>query len=217
MEPKEELFKMAPSGKEVEFPKRASKKRGLGRLAVEAGLITDQQLALAIYEQEKSGKLLPDLLQELYGLGTEAVQYLQAEDAGIEKVDLARVRVDQEALKKVPSQFALEHKLIPISLSQNRLTVAMANPFELASLDQLQFMTRLYIDARYAPESKIMEAIEKYYGGRARGTVQPEEKKEKESYTGAQEGEETVGPQVIRLVDALISRAIREEATDIHI
>src|SRR3990167_5769605 len=102
MEPKEELFKMAPSGKEVEFPKRASKKRGLGRLAVEAGLITDQQLSLAIYEQEKTGKLLPDLLQELYGLGAETIQYLLAEDAGIERVDIARVRVDQEALKKVP-------------------------------------------------------------------------------------------------------------------
>lgn len=217
METKEDFFKIAPAGEESQLTKKGKKKGGVGRLAVEAGLITDQQLALAIYEQEKSGKLLPDLLQELYGLGAEAVQYLQAEDAGIEKVDLARVRVDQEALKKVPSQFALEHKLIPISLAQNRLTVAMANPFELASLDQLQFMTRLYIDARYAPESKIMEAIEKYYGGRVRGTVQPEEKKEKESYTGAQEGEETVGPQVIRLVDALISRAIREEATDIHI
>lgn len=217
METKKDFFKIAPAGEESQLTKKGKKKGGVGRLAVEAGLITDQQLALAIYEQEKTGKLLPDLLQELYGLGAEAVQYLQAEDAGIEKVDLARVRIDQEALKKVPSQFALEHKLIPISLSQNRLTVAMANPFELASLDQLQFMTRLYIDARYAPESKIMEAIEKYYGGRARGTVQPEEKKEKESYTGAQEGEETVGPQVIRLVDALISRAIREEATDIHI
>lgn len=217
METKEDFFKIAPAGEESQLTKKGKKKGGVGRLAVEAGLITDQQLALAIYEQEKSGKLLPDLLQELYGLGAETVQYLLAEDAGIEKVDLARVRVDQEALKKVPSQFALEHKLIPISLSQNRLTVAMANPFELASLDQLQFMTRLYIDARYAPESKIMEAIEKYYGGRASGTVQPEEKKEKESYTGAQEGEETVGPQVIRLVDALISRAIREEATDIHI
>src|SRR3990170_593805 len=167
MEPKEELFKMAPSGKEVEFPKRASKKRGLGRLAVEAGLITDQQLSLAIYEQEKTGKLLPDLLQELYGLGAETIQYLLAEDAGIERVDIARVRVDQEALKKVPSQFASEHKLLPISLSQNRLTVAMANPFDLAALDQLQFMTRLDIDARFAPESKIVEAIKKFY----RGTV----------------------------------------------
>ncbi|MBI3058251.1 MAG: type II/IV secretion system protein [Deltaproteobacteria bacterium] len=213
MEPKEEELKKDLSWERGQPVKR----KGVGRLAVEAGLITDSQLALAIYEQEKTGKLLPDLLQELFSLGAETVQYLLAEEAGIEKVDLARVRVDREAVKKVPSQFALEHKLVPISLSQNRLTVAMANPFELASLDQLQFMTRLYIDARYAPESKIMEAIEKYYGGRARGTVQPEEKEEKESYTGAQEGEETVGPQVIRLVDALISRAIREEATDIHI
>jgi len=217
MEPKEELFKMALSGEKGQFPKRANKKKGLGRLAVEAGLITDQQLALAIYEQEKSGKLLPDLLQELYGLGAETVQYLLAEDAGIERVDLARVRVDPEILKKVSNQFALEHKLLPISLSQNRLTVAMANPFDLATLDQLQFMTRLYIDARYAPESKVLEAIEKYYGGVVNGSAQTEKKEEKESYAGVQEGETTVGPQVIRLVDALIGRAIREEATDIHI
>ena len=217
MEPKEELFKMAPSGKEVEFPKRASKKRGLGRLAVEAGLITDQQLSLAIYEQEKSGKLLTDLLQELYGLGAETIQYLLAEDAGIERVDIARVRVDQETLKKVPSQFASEHKLLPISLSQNRLTVAMANPFDLATLDQLQFMTRLDIDARFAPESKIVEAIEKFYRGTVNGSAPAEKKEEKESYASVQEGEATIGPQVVRLVDALIGRAIREEATDIHV
>ena len=217
MEPKEELFKMAPSGKEVEFPKRASKKKGLGRLAVEAGLITDQQLSLAIYEQEKTGKLLPDLLQELYGLGAETIQYLLAEDAGIERVDIARVRVDQEALKKVPSQFASEHKLLPISLSQNRLTVAMANPFDLATLDQLQFMTRLDIDARFAPESKIVEAIEKFYRGTVNGSAPAEKKEEKESYASVQEGEATIGPQVVRLVDALIGRAIREEATDIHV
>lgn len=197
---------------------QTAKRGGVGRLAVEAGLITDKQLALAIYEQEKTGKLLPDLLQELYGLGAETVQYLLAEDAGIEKVDLTRVRVEQEAVKKVPSQFAMEHRLLPISLSQDRLTVAMANPFELATLDQLQFMTRLYIDARYAPESKVVEAIEKYYGAGANdGSVQPEKKEEKGSYAATQVGEETVGPQVIRLVDTLISRAIREEATDIHI
>lgn len=216
MEPKAELFKIAPSGEEGQVPKRA-KKKGLGRLAVEAGLVTEEQLVLAIYEQEKTRRPLTDVLQELYGLGAETVQYLLAEDAGIEKVDLARARIDQEALKKVSSQFALDHKLIPISLSQSRLTVAMANPFDLAALDQLQFMTRLYIDARYAPESKVMEAIEKYYAGVVTGSVQTEKKDEKESYAGIQEGEETVGPQVIRLVDALIGRAIREEATDIHI
>src|SRR3990170_7128908 len=166
METKKDLFKIAPAGEESQVAKRA-KKKGIGRLAVEAGLITDQQLALAVYEQEKTGKLLAELLQELYGLGADTVQYLLAEDAGIERVDLARVRVDPEAVKKVAHQFAVEHKLLPISLSQNRLTVAMANPFDLATLDQLQFMTRLDIDARFAPESKIVEAIKKFY----RGTV----------------------------------------------
>jgi len=196
---------------------QSAKRKGIGRLAVEAGLITDKQLSLAIYEQEKTGKLLADLLQELCGLGAETIQYLLAEDAGIERVDLGRVRVEQEALKKVPRQFALEHKLLPITLAQNRLMVAMANPFELATLDQLQFMTRLYIDARYAPGSKIMEAIERYYGAGVNGALPVEKREEREGYVGAQEGEETVGPQVIRLVDALVSRAIREEATDIHI
>ncbi|MGH7828750.1 MAG: GspE/PulE family protein, partial [Candidatus Binatia bacterium] len=196
---------------------QSAKKKGVGRLAVEAGLITDKQLASAIHEQEKTGKLLPELLQELYGLEGETIRHLLAEDAGIERVDLNRAGIEQEALKKVPSQFALQHKLIPISLSGNRMTVAMANPFELATLDQLQFMTRLYIDARYAPESKIVLAIGKYYGLAVDGAAEMEKKEEKESYTSTDESEGAVGQQVIRLVDGLIGRAIREEATDIHI
>lgn len=189
----------------------------MGKLAVEAGLITDKQLALAIYEQEKTGKLLPDLLQELYGLGTETVQDLLAKDAGVEVVDLAHVKVDQEALKKIPGQFALQNKLLPISLSHNRLTVAMANPFELATLDQLQFMARLYIDACYASESKILAAIEKYYGPKVNGSAPVGEKEGRRSYTAIEEAEGTEGLPVIQLVDALLSRAIREGATDIHI
>ena len=212
MDRKDSVLRLDP-GEEA----HSAKKKGIGRLAVEAGLITDKQLALAVYEQEKTGKLLPDLLQELYGLGAETIRYLLAEDAGIESVDLNRVRIEQDALKKVSSQFALQHKLIPISLSDNRMTVAMANPFELATLDQLQFMTRLYIDARYAPESKIMSAIGKYYGLAVEGSAQVEKKEEKETYTSVEEGEGAVGQQVIRLVDGVIGRAIREEATDIHI
>ena len=212
MDRKDSVLRLDP-GEEA----HSAKKKGIGRLAVEAGLITDKQLALAVYEQEKTGKLLPDLLQELYGLGAETIRYLLAEDAGIESVDLNRVRIEQDALKKVSSQFALQHKLIPISLSDNRMTVAMANPFELATLDQLQFMTRLYIDARYAPESKIMSAIGKYYGLAVEGSAQAEKKEEKETYTSVEEGEGAVGQQVIRLVDGVIGRAIREEATDIHI
>lgn len=210
---KEDLLERAPSTERGQSAKR----KGMGRLAVEAGLITDQQLASALSEQQKTGKPLPVLLQELFGLSAETIRYLIAEEAGIEKVDLARARIDPEALKRIPVQFALEHKLIPIAISQNRLTVAMANPFEISALDQLQFMTRLYIDARFAPESKIHEAIEKSYRTGADGSQQVERKEEKANYASLREGDETVGTQVIRLVDTLIGRAIREEATDIHI
>lgn len=192
-------------------------RKGMGVLAVEAGLISPDQLSLALHEQEKSGRPLPVLLQDLFNLHAEAIRYLIAQEAGIESMDLARTRIDPEALKKVPSQFAVEHKVIPIALTQNRLTVAMANPFELSTLDRLQFMTRLYIDARFAPESKIKEAIDRNYGARANEPAQTEARAEKDGYTSAQEGDEAVGVQVIRLVDTLIGRAIREEATDIHI
>ncbi len=211
---KEEAIRRNPSGERDELAERT----GLGRLAVDAGLITQKQLESALTEQVKTGKLLPDLLQELYGLKAETVQYLQAENAGIGTVDLALIKIDQETLKKVPIQFALEHKLLPISLNQNRLTVAMANPFELDSLDDLQFMTRLYTDTRFAPESKIVEAIHKHYRTGVDGPAPAGDKKdEKEGYAGIQEGEETAGPKVIRLVNALINLALREGATDIHV
>lgn len=201
-----------------ESPSSSNVRKGIGRLAVEAGLITNDQLQIALREQKKTGKLLPVLLQELYRLSADTTQYLLAEDAGIERVDVDRVKVDPEALKRVPSQFALQHKVLPISLSQNRLTVAMANPFELATLDQLQFMTRLYIDARYASESKIMGAVEKYYkGDLGSSSSQAEARESKASVSTIEEGEGTEGLPVVRLVDALLSRAIREEATDIHV
>jgi type IV pilus assembly protein PilB len=195
-----------------------SKKRGIGWLAVDAGLITEKQLAAAGFEQEKTGRPLSDVLQELYGLGSDNLQALIAEDAGIERVDLARIDVDREALGKVPVEFALKNKLFPISLSQDRLIVAMANPFELATLDQLQFITRLYVDARYASASDIETAIEKYYEVRPEGHVQTVRNDDKpQSGQSLDEGKGTEGLPVVKLVDALLRDAVREEATDIHI
>jgi type IV pilus assembly protein PilB len=211
--PKREAPDPTPANGEKPTLHPGGMRKGIGQFAVEGGFITEQQLSLALREQEKSGKPLTDLLQERYGVGAEAIQYLLAREAGIEQVDLSKVAIEREALDKVPREFAAERKLIPISLSQNRLTVAIANPFDLATLDQLQFMTRLYINARYAPESKIIEAQERNYGA----GLKPAKPDAQESYSKLHAGEETVGPHVIRLVDAMLGRAIGEEATDVHI
>ncbi|MFB3108464.1 MAG: hypothetical protein ACE1ZE_03730, partial [Candidatus Binatia bacterium] len=103
-----------PAGSTPKRPSFAFSGEGrVGQLAVEAGLITDEQLTLAIHEQEQSGKHLTDLLHELYGISAETTQSLQAQDAGIVSVDLTRLRIDALALKKVTRQFALDNKLIP--------------------------------------------------------------------------------------------------------
>ena len=207
-----------PAGSTPNRPSFAFSGEGrVGQLAVKAGLITDEQLTFAIHEQEKSGKHLTDLLHELYGISAETTQSLQVQDAGIGSVDLTRLRIDPLALKKVTRQFALDNKLIPVSLSKDRLTVAMANPFELTTLDELQFQTRLYIDTRYAPESKIIAAIRMYYEAAGEGTSATQKKEEKQDYTEEKAEEGNVGSQVIRLVDSLVNRAVKEEATDIHV
>lgn len=216
MNSKDESRAVKSPGAEGRAAKKSDKK-GLGRRAVEAGLITEKQLEAATYEHERGGGSLPDILRELYGLSPETIQHLLAEDAGIEALDLSRLTADSEALKKIPRQFASEHKVLPLSLAHNRLVVAMANPFDLATLDQLQFMTRLYIDACFAPESQILAAIERYYGAPSRAVPEPAPSEEAKAYAGAEEPAETAGTQVIRLVDSLVSRAIGEEATDIHL
>jgi len=190
----------------------------VGQLAVEAGFITEDQLASVIREQEKSGRLLTDLLQELFGVGAETTQALQAKDAGIETIDLDHAPINPEAIKKVPRTLALEFKLFPVSLSKDRLMVAMANPFELATLDELQFKTRLYIDTRYAPESQILAAIGKYYdsGTRVEGSAQ-QKQEARGDYAEKRPDDGAMGSQVIRMVDSLVKQAVDEDATDIHI
>ena len=210
---KREASEATPASAEKSALQPGGMRKGIGQFAVEGGFITEQQLFLALREQEKTGKPLTDLLQERYGVAAETVQYLLVREAGIDQVDLSKVTIEREAIDKVAREFAAERKLIPISLSQNRLTVAIANPFDLATLDQLQFMTRLYINARYAPESKIMEAQARHYGV----GLKPAKPEEPETYAKLHAGEETVGPHVIRLVDAMLGRAIGEEATDVHI
>ena len=77
MDGKEETLKKSP----VAESNQLGKKRGIGWLAVDAGLITEKQLAAAVHEHEETGKQLLNLFQELYGLSSEALQYLMAEDA----------------------------------------------------------------------------------------------------------------------------------------
>ena len=122
----------------------ARKKMRLGELMVQQGLISQDQLRIALMEQEQDHNNIP-LGRQLVRLGfvTEAmVRDLVAHTIGQESVDLDSVIADVEALKLVPEEFARRHHLLPIAFDETlkSLVVAMADMFNVVALDQLRAM-----------------------------------------------------------------------------
>jgi len=141
----------------------AAPKGRLGERLVNAGVISEEQLELALKEQKRTGEFLGELLQHLGFATEEAISSVLADQAGVSQIDLANYLIDAEVLNLVPEDFARKHKLIPLSLEDNRLTIAMANSFDVFALDEVQKMTNTNVDALSATETEVLSAIEQHY------------------------------------------------------
>ena len=118
------------------------KKPRLGDLLVQQGLVTQDQLRIALIEQEKNKLPLGQQLV-LLGFITEAmIRDIVAQTIGQESVDLNVVAADAEAMKLVPEEFARRHNLLPIAYDpeKQRLVIAMSDMFNVVALDQLRAM-----------------------------------------------------------------------------
>ncbi len=194
----------------------------LGELMVQQGLISQDQLRIALMEQDQNNIPLGRQLVRL-GFVTEAmVRDLVAHTIGQESVDLASVIADVEALKLVPEEFARRHHLLPIAYDggNQSLVVAMTDMFNVMALDQLRAMLdgQTQIQPVLAGEAQLEEHIDQFYGYELSvdGILREIETGEIDYgslQTGA--GEEYTQP-VVRLVGALLMDAVKRGASDIH-
>ena len=118
------------------------RKLRLGELMVQQGLISQDQLRIALMEQDQNNIPLGRQLVRL-GFVTEAmVRDLVAHTIGQESIDLSSVVADAEALKMVPEEFARRYQLLPIAFEElsKILVVAMSDMFNVVALDQLRAM-----------------------------------------------------------------------------
>ncbi len=190
----------------------------LGERLVKMGVITPDQLDVALKEQKRTGKYLGEVIHSLGFATQEAVQTALAMQSGVGYVDLKDYLIDAEAVKLVPESFARENLLIPLSVEGDTLTVAMANVFDLPTIDALQQMTGYFIEVKAASESDIQQAIDQYYGKlQSIEEVIQEAVRIAESEGAPALGEEVGSAPIIRLVDHLILDGIKQRATDIHI
>lgn len=199
----------------------AEQKIRLGELMVQQGLISQDQLHIALMEQEQNNMPIGKQLVRL-GFVTEAmVRDLVAHTMGQESIDLNSVIADGEALNLIPEDFARRYRVLPVAYEAptNVLVVAMADMFNVVALDQLRAMLggKTQVKPVLAAEAQLEEYIDQFYGYELSvdGILREIETGEID-YQSLQVGGDQYTQPIVRLVGSLLMDAVKRNASDIH-
>ena len=178
-------------------------------------------MRIALLEQSRAYQLLGRLLVAQGFISEAVLRDALAESFGQRSVDLVRAVVDPAALRLVPREAALRHRLMPLdhAAGARKFTVALADPHDIVALDKLRAMLppQTQIETLLAGEAEIARSIDRYYGHELSidGILQEIETGEIDRHAPAGPGDAYSQP-VVRLVDALLTDAVKCYASDIH-
>ncbi len=197
------------------------RKLRLGELMVQQGLISQDQLRIALIEQEQNDIPLGRQLVRLGFVSETMVRDLVAHTIGQESIDLTTVVADSDALKMVPEDFSRRYHLLPVAYEDSTKTmiVAMADMFNVVALDQLRAMLggQIQLKPLLAAEAQLEEYIDQFYDYELSvdGILREIETGEIDYQSLQTESDEYTQP-VVRLVGALLMDAVKKGASDIH-
>ncbi len=198
-----------------------NKPKRLGEILMDEGVITEDQLNIALTEQKKVHEPLGKLLVNL-GFATEAIMRSALGEAlEQDSVDLSRVVPDPDAIKMINSDTARKHKIIPLNYDPIRstLTIAMSDTFNLFTLDRIRIQIGQHIELLpvLSGEAEISNAIDQFYGYELSidGILREIETGEAD-YTNYQGDIEEYSQPLVRLVDVMLSDAVKRGASDLH-
>lgn len=217
----------------------------LGEALIKKGLITKEQLTEALKRQKEKGYRLGQALVELGYVkeeeillvpGKQRVFFQQDSDLRKEKrkelvpLKVSEYEIKPDALARISPSVARIYTIMPIKISGNTITIATTNPDNIRLLDDLRFMLNVEVEAVYSTEDEIKKAIEKYYGQETVDFLKQIEQQikgideEKEEKLDLDKDEVDIEDlrrmaeeaPTIRLLNLILSRAMRERASDIH-
>jgi len=185
----------------------------IGDLLVAAGLITKDELENALGKQRASGLRLGEYLVHIGRISAQDLVNVLSERLGIPKIGIQGMIVDPKVVNTIPMRVAQKHKLVALFKVQDRLTVAMADPLDMVALDEIRYITGLTVNRVIATPTDIEAAISQYYS-----LADSVERVVHDSTVAAADVPGTdVDAPVVRLVDVLLSEAIKQKASDVHI
>ena len=206
----------------------------LGELLIKENLLTPDQLKQALDHQKTNGGRLGNALVKLGFLNDDDVTAMLSRQYGVPSINLAYFEVDPGVIKLIPIDTALKYQVVPLSRVGSSLTLAMVDPTNVFAMDDIKFMTGFNIEPVVASEAAIGEAIKKHYG-----TVEEQERKKEleeivsfidesqsESLELQADEEGTLNLEqlekaaeeapVIKLVNYILTDAVKRGASDIH-
>jgi type IV pilus assembly protein PilB len=198
----------------------------LGELLVRNQLISDNQLANAIAEQKKQGIRLGAALVKLGYVQEHDLASFLSKHYGVPSIDLAEFDVDPAVISLIPEEVAQKYQLVPINRAGATLIVAMSDPSNIFAIDDIKFMTGFNVEVVVAAEAAIKDAIDQYYdqtSSMADALDGLEDLDDLELIDDVELGDvnelerASEDAPVVKLVNLILTDAIKKKASDIHI
>ena len=203
-------------------------KRKLGELLIESGLLTIDKLKDALEAQKSTGKRLGEALIDMKIISEEEMAFSLAMQLKIPFIDLIDYSIKNDVMDCIPEEVCQKFICIPLSMKNNILDVAMADPLDLHIMKDLQFITGYNIQPAISTRSQIMDKLQRYYhpertikdvanefieDGSLMEFFPDEEKKIEEEA----DFESFKDSPFIKMVDLIIRNAIKSGSSDVHI
>jgi type IV pilus assembly protein PilB len=202
----------------------------MGDLLVREKIISAEQLEQALKSQRDSGGRLGSVLVKLGFLNDEDVTNFLSKQYGVPAINLSFFEIDSQVVKLIPYETVKRYQILPLSRVGASLTIAMVDPTNVFAMDDIKFMTGYNIEPVVASETAIMEGIEKAYNssgpeenletviqsmGESDSEVELQDEADDLALAELEKAAEEA--PIIKLVNMLLTDAVKRRASDIHI
>jgi type IV pilus assembly protein PilB len=195
-------------------------RKRIGDLLYEAGILTAEQLNEALkFQKQSKGRLGDILIEQKFITENQLIEVLEFQ-LGIPHVNLSREKIDPSVLSLIPEAMANRYLVMPIRKERNKLFVAMADPMDYYAIDDMRMSTGFQVEVAIATKDEVKLFIERYYG--MKGSLdEAMQSMGQVSAASAPAGADAElldeDSPVVRLVSQILSQAVGNHASDVHL
>ncbi|MBD3332880.1 type II secretion system protein GspE [candidate division GN15 bacterium] len=196
----------------------------IGDILIDRGLITNEQIQQALAVQRESNMKLGEVLVDEGFITSDELVDAISERLNVPKITLDNVFVDPDVLSILPLELVKRHQLLPVFKIGDTLTVAMADPLDFIAVDEVRYLTKLKINRVVATRETILHAVEEHYSVKdsledALSDIAKQQQTDLRSTASGALGDDIVAGEapVIKYVNLLITQALKDRSSDIHV